>query len=374
MDHRDKLLKLVEQKGPLLPAQINKELNTNVLFASAMLSEMVDTKKLRLTSMKIGGSPLYYCPGQEEKLQDYKEKLNEKDQRTFELLRKQMILRDKDQEPLTRVSLREIKDFAVPLQVTVKDNKELFWKFYLVEDDTAEKIIKDYLEKHNYLQPKEKERASETENKEEVKRERMKESQTTISAAPESERRNQEPIETIKGLSQIQEREEHVEREDPESVKVPIEEIKTISDPELNYSYSFSYSNDNKEKGGKKEADEKESVPELKEPEYPEDDEFFARVSGYFEANGIEIEEFDLVRKGSEYDFTLMIPSPVGKLRYFCKAKSKKKMNDGDVSAAFVAGQMKQLPVLMLIQGEITNKAKEMVEKDFKSFVLKELE
>ena len=60
MDHREKLLKIVQDKGPLLPAQINRELNTNVLFASAMLSEMVDAKKLRLSSMKIGGSPLYY--------------------------------------------------------------------------------------------------------------------------------------------------------------------------------------------------------------------------------------------------------------------------------------------------------------------------
>ena len=65
MDHRESLLNIVKEKGPLLPAQINKELHTNVLFASAMLAEMVDQKKIRLTFMKVGGSPLYYCEGQE---------------------------------------------------------------------------------------------------------------------------------------------------------------------------------------------------------------------------------------------------------------------------------------------------------------------
>ena len=76
MDHRENILKIVKEKGPLLPAQVNKELRTNVLFASAMLSEMVDQKKIRLSSMRVGGSPLYFCEGQEHLLEKFAHKMN----------------------------------------------------------------------------------------------------------------------------------------------------------------------------------------------------------------------------------------------------------------------------------------------------------
>ncbi len=367
MDHRDKLLQLVKEKGPLLPSQINKELNTNVLFASAMLSEMVDTKKLRLTSLKIGGSPLYYCPGQEEKLEDFSNKLNEKDSRTFSLLHEKKVMRDKDQEPLIRVSLREIKDFAVPLQVTVREKKELFWKYYLVHDDEAEKLIKDYLEKHNYLEPKKekqteipKEQEKKEEKKEEIKEEKKelpkKEAQTTI-----QEKVQERTQETIVQHETIVQKEEVKEQENEIKEEIGNADIKEISDKDLQYSYSYSFSPAEKEK-----AEEKEESP------YPED-EFFERIKNLFDTEGIKIEEFNLVRKGSEYDFQVVIPSPVGGLRYFCKARSKKKLNDGDVSAAFVAGQMERLPVLLIIDGEMTNKAAEMIEKDFKSMVIKNI-
>ncbi|HII72457.1 TPA: hypothetical protein HA265_06905 [Candidatus Woesearchaeota archaeon] len=392
MDHRDKLLKLVQEKGPLLPSQINKELNTNVLFASAMLSEMVDTKKLRLTNLKVGGSPLYYYPGQEEKLQEFSHRLNEKDKKTFDLLKAKKVVRDKDQEPLIRVSLREIKDFAIPLQVTVNDNKELFWKFYMLGDDDAEKIIRDYLEKHNYLRPegesKEK-KGSREEKKEEARREAEKEKTRTEGRHKEAERKREAQM-TIADMGTRQHKEEIREesREDVATREEDIDDstkmaehqieaqateikqdIRVADQTELNYSYSFSFSS--------KEPEPETKAEEKKEPEVqalPLDDEFFNKIQELFDSGGIIVEDFNLIRKGTEYDFVIRVPSPVGELRYFCKAKSKKKLNDGDVSAAFVAGQMKGLPVIMLTMGEMTARAKEMVEKDFKSFVVKNIE
>ena len=92
-DHRDKILQLIRLNGPLLPSAINKEIETDVLVASAMLSELVDNKIIKLSSVKVGGSPLYYYPGQENKLQQYSDKLHEKEQRTYELLREKKILK-----------------------------------------------------------------------------------------------------------------------------------------------------------------------------------------------------------------------------------------------------------------------------------------
>ena len=70
MDNRSEALKVVVERGPLQPSQIATTVNTNILFASAILSELVDAKKIKITYVKRGGSPFYYVSGQEEKLMD----------------------------------------------------------------------------------------------------------------------------------------------------------------------------------------------------------------------------------------------------------------------------------------------------------------
>ena len=46
---------------------------------------------------------------------------------------------------MTRVSLREIKDFAVPLNVNVNVKKELFWKWHLIPNKEAEIFLREIL-------------------------------------------------------------------------------------------------------------------------------------------------------------------------------------------------------------------------------------
>ena len=83
MDFKDKVLQLIRTRGPVLPSQINKEIEQNVLFTSAILSELVDSKQLRLSHTKIGGSPVYYLPGQESRLEFLYKQLHEKEQKAF---------------------------------------------------------------------------------------------------------------------------------------------------------------------------------------------------------------------------------------------------------------------------------------------------
>ena len=73
-DYRDTIIRLINMKGPVLPSHINRDLKRDLIFTAAMLSELVDTKKLRLTRLKVGGSPLYYLPGQEHRLQYFTKK------------------------------------------------------------------------------------------------------------------------------------------------------------------------------------------------------------------------------------------------------------------------------------------------------------
>ncbi len=67
------------------------------------------------------------------------------------------------------------------------------------------------------------------------------------------------------------------------------------------------------------------------------------------------------------------IPSSVGGLKYFCKAKNKKKVNDGELSSIYIQAQSRKLPVLFITKGEFTKKAKEMLEKEFKGLKVKQL-
>ncbi len=145
MDYRDKIKSLVEQR-PVQPTEVAKALNTNSMLASAMLSEMSEKGIIRVSHLKVGSSPLYYSPDHPEHLLDFVQHANEKDRKTIALLREQGVVRDQGSEPLLRVSLRNIKDFAKPLDVTIDGNKELFWKFYLLTDDQSAEKIKQLIQ------------------------------------------------------------------------------------------------------------------------------------------------------------------------------------------------------------------------------------
>ena len=67
------------------------------------------------------------------------------------------------------------------------------------------------------------------------------------------------------------------------------------------------------------------------------------------------------------------IPSPAGSLTYYVKARNKKKFNDKDVAAAYLEGNEKKLPVLFLITGELTKKAKEIIKEKYRSVTVVEV-
>ncbi|MBT6995007.1 hypothetical protein HN865_03250 [Candidatus Woesearchaeota archaeon] len=143
MDNRAEALSVVMNKGPLQPSQIATTVNTNILFASAILSELVDNKKVKITHVKRGGSPFYYVQGQEEKLMDLAKYLSGKTKEAYDILSEKLVVRDSTAEPWQRVALRELKDFAVPVHVNYKGIQETFWKWYLTTNDEAKGIIKE---------------------------------------------------------------------------------------------------------------------------------------------------------------------------------------------------------------------------------------
>ena len=88
-------------------------------------------------------------------------------------------------------------------------------------------------------------------------------------------------------------------------------------------------------------------------------DNSFQKVVDYFKENNIVLVE----KKGKKNDAECIvkIPSKVGEIICYCRAKFKKSITDGDISAAYIQAQYKGQPLLFLYSGELSKKANEML-------------
>ena len=146
MSATDTILSMIENQGPVVPMQVAKELKTDSILASAHLAELVSRKKVKISNIRVGSSPLYFIPGQEEKLVDFADNLNSKEKEAFLLLQEKKLLRDQQLEPAIRVALRAINDYAVSIQVRYNGLTELFWRWFMLEQPEAEKMISNTIE------------------------------------------------------------------------------------------------------------------------------------------------------------------------------------------------------------------------------------
>ena|SRR3989338_5879667 len=327
MDNRDKIIDFVKIKGPVLPIQISKLISMDMVMASAHLAELTAAKKMKISTIKVGGSPLYYLAGQEAMLLKYTSNLNEKELKALEILKESKVLRDSEQEPVIRVALREIKDFALPLNVKYSDTSEIFWKWFLASDDEAGKIIKSKLD------------ISEKEDKIEVKEE------IKIQTEIKKDVQQKEP-ETVQK-----------QREVPAEKKV---EEKPIEKAQQQLKETIEKPLQQKTRGRKPKEDSKE-------------DDFMKDILKFFEKNKISIISSEIIKKNSEIDFIIDLPSVMGNLQYYCKAKNKKRISDSDLSNAYVKGQFKKLPVIVLSPGELSAKAEEIIKKELNNITFKQV-
>ena len=145
LDKRESLLNLVKIRGPVLPADVYKQMGTDIMFAAAMLAELVSNRNVRITNVKMGGSTFYYVDGQEFKLQELMRHLNGKDREVAERLRREKVIRDNECSSLERFSLRQIKDYAFPIKVNNNNEVEIFWRWYLFNEEEAKRRIVEIL-------------------------------------------------------------------------------------------------------------------------------------------------------------------------------------------------------------------------------------
>ena len=145
-DMRNNVLNFVRLNGPVLPVQENKVIEKDTIFAGAILSELVSRKSLIITHVKKGGSPFYYCKGQEEKLQNLSNYLGSKEKEIYNFLKENQVLMDINLEAWQRVAIREIRDYAHKIDYTFDEKPFVFWRWYLLNEEEAINIIKEGIE------------------------------------------------------------------------------------------------------------------------------------------------------------------------------------------------------------------------------------
>ena len=148
-DTHEKIIQILNDKGPSLPIQIAKTVGLSSLFISAFLSELMNEKKVRISHLKVGGSHLYFLPNQEPLLENFYKYLHPKEAEVFLLLKEKKILKDSEQEPAIRVALRNIRDFAIGF----KKNDEIYWRYAFI----PESEINSFFEFQERAKPEKKE-------------------------------------------------------------------------------------------------------------------------------------------------------------------------------------------------------------------------
>ena len=131
LETKERIIRFLRVRGPSIPVYIAKEINQSILFTSAFLSELLSEKRVLISYLRVGSSPVYFLPGQEHRLENFSQYLKNKEKDAFLLLKEKIFLEDSKQEPAIRVALRAIKDFAVAFQ----KNNLLIWRYFAIPEE-----------------------------------------------------------------------------------------------------------------------------------------------------------------------------------------------------------------------------------------------
>lgn len=142
-DINAKIINLVKIRGPILPIHAAKETGQTLLISGAFLSSLTSDKTLKISNLKVGGSPLYYLPGQEAMLENFIRFLNHKEREAFLLLKEKKIVKDSELTPDLRVAIRNIGDFASSFQLNLEPDV-LYWRLYNLTDEEIEKEMEKF--------------------------------------------------------------------------------------------------------------------------------------------------------------------------------------------------------------------------------------
>jgi hypothetical protein len=344
------IIEFLSNNGPSTPAQLAKYLNINQIFASAMLGETVSNnkEKIRISNLKIGGgSPLYYIREHEDRLQNFSQNLNAKDRQAYELLKTKKILRDREQSALVRVSLRQIQDFAVQLNITRAGNTEIFWKWHMLTDKEAESEIRKILGIHH--------------EEKTVKEENKEKKETGQETSPEKTGKYKDLSMPKTDIKEINQKQESNMQNGQEMIK-EMPNIVIRKENQMKIGEKEQSQDRLQMQGSQGDLNAEFSI------KYPKG--FGKRVIDFIEQKGIKIKNYEQIKKNKEFTMILSVPSSVGSSRFYCKALDKKKISEGELALAIVEAQERKLAGLFMTTGELAKKTEAKMETIFKEINL----
>ena len=309
---KERIVFFLRKKGASLPVHIAKDIQANSLFTSAFLSELYSEKRIRMSDMRVGSSPVYYLPGQDYMLERFSEHLKSKEKDAFALLKERKFLRDEGLHPAIRVALRAITDFAIPFH----RNSKMYWRYYLVPEAefTEEKVPQ-------IVQPKIEVAQEKPEPSKEIKVIEPIEEKIEIIVHSETNDANNSIIPSVGRVG-------WEEKEEPKPEKKP--EKKEVKKP--------------KPKPKKANADKKEEG-------------FFIKVKEYLSKKSIEILDIEGIKKDE-----LVLRIKKDKKEELLIAYNKKKISEDDIIKAHKKAKEADLPYSILNISGIPKKMQDTID------------
>ena len=326
---KKEILETLRDKGPSLPIHISRSTDVDMIFASAFLSELVSNKRVRISNMKVGGSPIYYLPGQEEQLEKYFKYLGNREKEAFQKLKDKKVLDDQKQEPPIRVALRSLEDFASHFQIEEKGEEKLYWRFHSVPEEKAIEIVKGGRatgEEGEKNRENREEKEKQVENRENKNNEEDKDGK-----ADKGEDRDEEKRE-----DKSEKEDKKKERKDQKKEETPLLKLKDKEESKTK----------EKDKGKKKDKSK-----------------FVQRVVSHLSGKGIKIiEEKEIKKKG--YTAIIEMGSDIGPIKFLCIGKKIKRMSDHHILLMNQKSREENLPVYLVTTAQkFTKKAKEYLKE-----------
>ncbi len=144
------IIDFLKRHGPSQPVQLRQALNKDTFMASAILSDIVKTSSIKSTMARIGSSPLYYLPEQEEtaksKIFEHLEFLEKK---LVNRIKEQLYMMDSTLSVQDRFIIKGCMDFIVPSKISLGGREEIVWRYYSVPE---ERIKERFFEKREIVQ------------------------------------------------------------------------------------------------------------------------------------------------------------------------------------------------------------------------------
>jgi len=407
MDYKQKILDFIRINGPSLPMKVAKALGLDTIIASAYMAELVSKKSLYVSTLKIGGSPLYYLPNTEHMLERFSEHLSSKEKEAFSFLKSERVAKDSELTPQLRVAMGFLKDFAKPIVVEGPEGvDEKYWKWFLIKNEEISSIIKQ-----KYY-PEELKVANETQNENEMQEKRQKSDDTKIESlkpepnqknannAPYSEKKEEQKTHILESKHKEQDHEKQKTLIDSNSVgkgntnnnKDNIGNLNEDNNKQDDIPKTGeSPKNDSIDPQFQKEATAKQAryrkptrdkeidltpfeeidlsaLPKELELDIKKgkvfliDEKKNEKITSILLEKGLEFELGFQDKKGEEI-FGFARLSSAKKIRFFVSLLKGKRISDKDLGLAFLKSSAYSLPLLVLYSGALTKSAQEILSK-----------